>query len=244
MSGAGDLDDELGGWFAGQVLSDRAGRPLPVRDPYDAGTTPELYRRVAGEGRFLEAVGALRGHLADPTSERLAGFVERWLALAADSDLLEILFLVFRESLQESWQDKRYFLEKLKNYNKIGEALSDYRRELAALRRRLERRLAATARPRTARNLPVTVKTFDLENLDRHGEPRLLTAQRKRLSLSQLGDTIKQLEAQQEELRSRRRTVETQLQNFDQKLNQLFNMLVSVLKNSHEMAMAAGRNLL
>lgn len=44
--------------------------------------------------------------------------------------IMETLFLVFRESIEETNKDKQYFLTKLKMYNDMGEALSDYLKEL------------------------------------------------------------------------------------------------------------------
>ncbi len=44
--------------------------------------------------------------------------------------IMETLFLVYRESIEETNEDKRFFLTKLKMFNDMGEALSDYLREL------------------------------------------------------------------------------------------------------------------
>lgn len=43
---------------------------------------------------------------------------------------LEILFNVFKQSIEETESDKKYFLEKLKMFNEMGEALDDYLSEL------------------------------------------------------------------------------------------------------------------
>lgn len=44
--------------------------------------------------------------------------------------IMETLFMVFRESIEEMNEDKQYFLEKLKMYNDMGEELSEYLKEL------------------------------------------------------------------------------------------------------------------
>ena len=45
-------------------------------------------------------------------------------------DVMQQLFNVFKESINQTNNDKRYMLEKLKFFNSIGEALSDYLKEL------------------------------------------------------------------------------------------------------------------
>ncbi len=58
-----------------------------------------------------------------------------------------------------------------------------------------------------------------------------------------LKNLIKDVEAQREQLRNRRAVAQTSFQNFDQKANQLFNMLSSVLKTMKEMRQGAIRNI-
>ena len=41
-----------------------------------------------------------------------------------------IIYYIFKESIEESNQDKAYWMEKLAMMNKIGAALSDYLKEL------------------------------------------------------------------------------------------------------------------
>ena len=47
-------------------------------------------------------------------------------------DVMAMLFNVFKESISETNKDKQYMLEKLKLYNSIAEAMSDYLKELVA----------------------------------------------------------------------------------------------------------------
>ena len=44
--------------------------------------------------------------------------------------IMEALFLVFKESIDEMNEDKQYFLEKMKMHNEVAEAMGDYLREL------------------------------------------------------------------------------------------------------------------
>jgi hypothetical protein len=65
-----------------------------------------------------------------------------------------------------------------------------------------------------------------------------------RLSGDQLSAAIRQVEADQETVRNQRQMASTAFQNFDQKANQLYNMLSSVMKAMNEMRMGTVRNML
>lgn len=54
---------------------------------------------------------------------------------------------------------------------------------------------------------------------------------------------IKTLDESLEEVKKKRQEQETAFENFDQKADQLFNILANVLKNQKEAEMAIGRNL-
>ena len=58
-----------------------------------------------------------------------------------------------------------------------------------------------------------------------------------------LSDAIRGAESQMEQARNERQTVATAFENFDQKANQLFNLLATVMKNLNEMSMGSTRNL-
>ncbi|MBI5064853.1 hypothetical protein HZA97_01330 [Candidatus Woesearchaeota archaeon] len=60
------------------------------------------------------------------------------------------------------------------------------------------------------------------------------TQSKKEVSKEELNKIIKDVEAQQETLRDRRQMALTSFQNFDQKMNQLYNVLVDVLKTMDE----------
>jgi len=59
-----------------------------------------------------------------------------------------------------------------------------------------------------------------------------------------LSDAIRDAESQQEQVRNERQMVDTAFQNFDQKANQLYNLLSSVMKTMNEMRMGSARNML
>jgi methyl-accepting chemotaxis protein len=59
-----------------------------------------------------------------------------------------------------------------------------------------------------------------------------------------LNDTIKEVESMQETVRNKRQMASTAFQNFDQKANQLYNLMSSVMKAMNEMRMGTVRNML
>ena len=65
-----------------------------------------------------------------------------------------------------------------------------------------------------------------------------------RLSRSDLNAAIREVERMQESVRNKRQMASTAFQNFDQKANQLYNLLSSVMKAMQEMRQAPVRNML
>ena len=156
-------------------------------------------------------------------------------------NVMEVLFVVFGESIEAADEDKKYYLEKLKSYNAMGEALSGYLSELAEASRELGVARAGVQRSEVVLTpTPVTIRTFNLTT----EKLVVLSAKRKRLDRSGLDDTIKEVESMQETVRNKRQMASTSFQNFDQKANQLFNMLSSVMKALNEMRMGTVRNML
>jgi hypothetical protein len=66
----------------------------------------------------------------------------------------------------------------------------------------------------------------------------------KRLDIEALSETIREIESMQESVRNEQQMAETAFQNFDQKANQLYNLLSSVMKAMNEMRMGTVRNTL
>jgi len=60
----------------------------------------------------------------------------------------------------------------------------------------------------------------------------------------ELNETIAALEHEMEEVRNKRSEYQTMFENFDQKANQLFNILSTVMKSMKEMQSSVTRNLL
>lgn len=66
---------------------------------------------------------------------------------------------------------------------------------------------------------------------------------RKIVIADRLNTTIKQVESIQEPVRNDRQESSTSFENFDQKANQLYNLLSSVMKSMEEMRMSTVRNM-
>ncbi|MBN2735795.1 MAG: hypothetical protein JXR70_02360 [Spirochaetales bacterium] len=64
------------------------------------------------------------------------------------------------------------------------------------------------------------------------------------LHATDLSSTIKKIESDQETIRNARTSASTAFQNFDQKANQLYNLLSTVLKTMKEMRSGTIRNML
>ncbi len=97
-----------------------------------------------------------------------------------------------------------------------------------------------------------TLKRVDMESLEVEADPltRRINQRMRRaparnsMSSTGLNEKIKQIESMQETVRNKRQLASTAFQNFDQKANQLYNMLSSVMKAMNEMRMSTVRNML
>ncbi|KKM17341.1 hypothetical protein LCGC14_1676760 [marine sediment metagenome] len=54
-------------------------------------------------------------------------------------NIMEVLFLVFKELIENMNEDKKHFLDKLKMYNEMGDALGDYLKELVQASRDIDK---------------------------------------------------------------------------------------------------------
>ena len=95
----------------------------------DRRTQQDLEELVQGGDTNLEEYAAVfQG--AGYSLEQAYLWIKEQFKHVNDADLLAVLFSVFRESIQESDEDKKFFLEKLEQFNLLGEALAEYLREL------------------------------------------------------------------------------------------------------------------
>ncbi|MBC8145060.1 MAG: hypothetical protein H7X80_05700 [bacterium] len=179
------------------------------------------------------------GTAAATESSMRAAIASRFPAGAAsDADRKALLYLVMRESIKQMQEDKKFYLAKLNAHNEAAKALSDELVELTAA----SASLAAAEKGPEEDNAPCTLPAcvqfkakYDaiLAKRRASGLPsKPLAAIRTRGDLSQ---RMRELEAQQEEIRNKRTQDQTAFQNFDQKTNQLMNMLSSIVKEMADM---------
>jgi len=236
-TGGTDLDAELG-----EKVFVQNGVP----NPYSSNTTEGLAEKMSGE--IAGGSEVLNKYIQNPTQKNLDGFTDYMKRIEAENphgNIMEVLFLVFRQSIEETNEDKKYFLTKLKMFNDMGEALSGYLSELVDVSRDLGAAAAGAKYPEMVLTAsPVSIKKFDLSTTDASGQLKALSTEKKRLDRAGLNDTIKEVESMQETVRNKRQMASTAFQNFDQKANQLYNLLSSVMKAMNEMRMGTVRNML
>jgi hypothetical protein len=236
-TGMTDLDAEIG-----EKVFVANGFP----NPYNANTTEKLYGEVKDTVEFKAAVSGLTNHLANPTNANQAEFMTRMNALIGqfpDGNIMELLFTVFRESIQATNEDKKYFLMKLQEFNAMAEKISEYLTQLTEDSQRLSEASEGQKYPEKV-HINIEAKTFDLSTLDKIGGLVPLSSETRSMDRATLNDTIKNVESMQETVRNKRQMASTAFQNFDQKANQLYNLMASVMKSLNEMRGGTVRNML
>ncbi len=229
-----------------QEIGERVFVAAGLVNPWSANTTEKLYAKIKDTPQFNEATAALTNYIANPTNANQADFLARMKAVEAqfpNGNIMEVLFLVFRESIQETNEDKKYFLLKLQEFNTMAEKISDYLSHLVKESQRLSEASEGQKYPEKV-HINVEVKSFDLSTLDPNGNLRVTDQRTRSLDRAGLNDTIKDVESMQETIRNKRQMASTAFQNFDQKANQLYNLLSSVLKSLNEMRGGTVRNML
>ena len=214
--------------------------------PFNSNTTPEWLVQLKGEGTWETALASMVNYLENPSPANQAAVIEsvgNVAALDAGLNIYELLFLVFRESIEQTNLDKAYFLTKIQEFNDMAEGLSDYLGELVEKSQELSEASEGEKEPEKI-HIDVEVKRFDLNGLGSDGKITALSNDSKRLDRAGLNDEIKHVESMQETVRNKRQMASTSFQNFDQKANQLYNLMSSVLKATNEMRSGTVRNML
>src|SRR5207249_1236833 len=137
----------------------------------NANTTERLYGDIKNAPQFKAAVGGMNEFLANPTPTNSNNFVGQMRALSAqfpNGNIMEVLFLVFRESIQQTNEDKKYFLLKLQEFNKMAEQISDYLSYLVERSQALSQAADGAKYPEKV-HVDVEVKKFDLSALGPDG---------------------------------------------------------------------------
>ena len=233
---------------------------------------------------------AMQDFILTPNPKTAEEFEKRLIALESEfphGNIMDILMLVFMESIRDMNEDKKYFLKKLMMYNKMGEGLSKYLQDvLLPASDELGKKIASAKSDKAGKQkVWVEVREHETSSLgsdgeiveqyikpmeEKHSRREIETkwynpttwfggteeyksqnADRveggkvyRQMNQMSLSNRIKGLESEQEIVRNKRQMASTAFQNFDQKTNQLYNLLSSVLKALGEMRMGTTRNML
>lgn len=253
-----DLDKEIGG-----KVFQAAGFP----NPYHSNTTEALYKEMMGSPQFKAATSSLQAIINQqlgPTTaasfqqaatgsvpqKGLQDFSDRIKALEAQypqGNIMEVLFLVFRESVEQTNEDKKYFLIKMQEFNKVAESISDYLSYLVEKSKELSTKEANNKDEADKQDITIQDKSFMTDSVGADGKAiswQVTPGEGRKVKRSGLDSEMKKVESWQESVRNERQMASTSFQNFDQKSNQLYNLLSSVLKSVNEMRGGTVRNMM
>ena len=237
----------------------------------------------------VDGAQSMQDFVVNPNSATAAEFEKRLNALQQEfphGNIMDILTLLFIESIKDMNEDKKYFLKRLQEFNNMAEGLAAYLQDvLMPASDQLGNKIANAHEDKARKQgVYVELREYDLSSLDSDGnlvEKKISKTLGKKtsekdyafyrvdkwfanntytsqkadkvgadgkverwLNQNALSNRIKGLEADQETVRNKRQMASTAFQNFDQKTNQLYNLLSSVLKALGEMRMGTTRNML
>ncbi|MDP7038924.1 MAG: hypothetical protein QGI45_07190 [Myxococcota bacterium] len=218
-------------------------------NPYNEATSEKLHGEIKTTASYQSAVSSLQNFLENPNATNQSEFMSRMKGLASEfphGNIMEVLFLVFKDSIKEVNEDKKYFLKKLMMYNDMAEGLSEYLQELLPASDELGKKIAAAkSEDAGMQTVSVDIRNFDLTSTGADGKLQQIgPTKTENMNQFSLSNRIKEVESMQETVRNKRQMASTAFQNFDQKTNQLYNLLSSVLKGMGEMRMSTTRNML
>jgi|MDTC01.3.fsa_nt_gb hypothetical protein len=246
-----DMGPDVGGEMT--VVSKELNDEVFDGKAYNNNTTEKNTPTVLASASGQAASNAGKAYAENPTDENRAAFVKALDACASDHsemNIYELLFICFRESIAETNKDKAYFLKKIGDSNNMAEGLSKYLEELVGKSQELsdkgigdDGKVKEEAHKET---VEVDIQRFDLSGPGKDGEIQKLkgASETKELDRAGLNDEMKHVESMQETIRNKRQMASTSFQNFDQKANQLYNLMSSVLKSVNEMRSGTVRNML
>jgi hypothetical protein len=207
---------------------------------------------------FSSTVKAGKLAVQNPTNATYEqAFARRLNALlksTGDQNIDAMLFLVVKESIKDQNENKKYWLNRLAEMNKIAEAQADYLKYLQNKARQLEEKARAKqdddedADKRGPEKVRADLKVFDLEADDQGAIPGCdsvpcVTARARLLNKDQINAEIATIEADRETVRNKRQMIATQFENANKITGQYINMLSSVLKTMKDMKTGVTRNL-
>jgi len=207
-------------------------------------STAGVHAELCNDPHFMSCTDSCKNMIENPSAANKEAFMKGFMDYSdGRPNVHELLFLVFKESIKETNEDKKYFLLKLKEFNDMAEGLSQYLGELVDASSKLSAKGKDEEYPDKV-TVDVDVKEFDLSTLGKDGKLIEMDSQSEPLNSASLNNRIKEVESMQETVRNKRQMASTSFQNFDQKSNQLYNLISSVMKSMNEMRSGTVRNML
>ena len=203
------------------------------------------HKTVSREKGFKDSVDLVKNYFENPTAENKAAFMKQFLAYTAERpNVHDVLFLIMKEGVRETNEDKKYFLLKMKDMNKIADEMANKLQDFMTAGQTLTNKGKDMDSTEAAKEKTSVQKTtFDAGTLKANGEVSR-TDTTISVDRTSLNNAIKHLESQQETLKNKRSIAQTSFQNFDQKSNQLYNLISTVMKSMNEMRQGTIRNML
>jgi hypothetical protein len=214
---------------------------------------------VRSLGGFSSTVKAGKLAVQDPTNaayeQEFARRLNTLLASTEGQNIMATLFFVFRESIVEQNEDKKYWLTKLKEMNEIAEALADQLKYLNDRLSQLEEKKRSKQYDTDdeeydpgPEKVLVDLKVLALEADDRGviagcDSIPCVTARAQLLNKDEINALVSTIEADRETVRNKRQMIATQFENANKIGGQYINMLASVLKTTKETNKGTIRNL-
>jgi hypothetical protein len=173
--------------------------------------SPQLKRLRLAASKQL----ARDGQYSAAAQKAFVAYIESVTQHNPHGNIMGVIFLVFRDSIEEQNEDKRYWLERLKEQDAIADALGDYLEELASASRDLEAEVRGDKEAEASVvDMRVAGRSIDqltdrnkrpTKNvravLDRSRKKKKLTRVRLKRCKKDLEDLRKRLKAQKEVLR-------------------------------------------
>jgi len=231
---------------ADRELGEKAFVVNGVALPFNAATTNKLNAQVKDTPEFKASVGALQKYQYNPTPANLNNFASKFTALMdanPNANVMELLFLVFRASIEDMNKDKEYYLYKLQDYNKMAQSLSDYLQYLTGVSQDLAAQSVNNSKANEI-GIDYDTKSFDLTCLKSDGSVFSADTGTKHTTRSGLDNELKKVESDQTTVSNERELASNAFQSFDQKSNQLYNLLASVVKVMNDMRTSTVRNMM
>lgn len=217
--------------------------------PFNAATTPKLHSAIHGDPKlregFDQAVDATNAYLTNPTEDNQRGATQKlthFQQLLEHGNAMEVLFLVFRESIKEVAADSKYWIERMQEANKLSDSIADYMDELVDDSSRLSEKMKDYDGEYPQKvTVDTQVKSFEISAAAARSpsgqlqQPEATSVETKSLNQNSLNHEIQRAQMMAEQAKNLSDRFETQFQGTDQKKNQLYQLLSSVMRSMNEM---------